>query len=185
MIPKIETQRLLLRPFELGDASRVQELAGDPEVSAMTSNVPHPYQDGMAESWIGTHEKSAAEGTGYTWAIAEREGELIGAISLMGVVTGHKAELGFWLGRCAWGKGFMTEAARAVVEFAFRELELIRVHSSHYGANRASGRVLEKLSMQYEGCQRNHFLKNGKLYDRLLYGLQVEDWKHLGRESSE
>jgi len=174
-IPKLETARLGLRAFSAEDAGRVQQLAGDDEVSRLTSNIPHPYRDGMAETWIAQHGEWAAAGRSYVWAICHQS-DLVGAISLTGVAHGHQAELGFWLGRCVWGKGFMTEAAQAVVAYAFRNLGLARLHSSHFAANPASGRVLEKLGFRREGTQRRHLYKNGEFHDRVLYGLLAEEW---------
>lgn len=174
-IPALETARLGLRAFTAEDAGRVQQLAGDDEVSRLTSNIPHPYRDGMAEAWIEQHGGWASKGRAYVWAICH-QGELVGAISLTDIAPGHQAELGFWLGRCAWGKGFMTEAARAVVEHAFESLGLTRLHSSHFAANQASGHVLEKLGFRKEGTQRRHLYKNGEFHDRVLYGLLAEEW---------
>ena len=55
--PEIETERLVLRPFRLSDATDVMRLAGDRDVSLNTLEIPHPYEAGMAEGWIGTHQK--------------------------------------------------------------------------------------------------------------------------------
>jgi len=174
-IPQIKTARLELRAFVVEDAQRVQALAGDPKVSALTSNIPHPYRDGMAETWIAQHDEWAAAGRSYVWAIC-RQGELAGAISLTDVAPAHQAELGFWLGRCAWGKGFMTEAAQAVVAHAFRNLGQARLYSSHFASNVGSGRVLEKVGFRKEGVQRKHLFKDGEFHDRALYGLLDEEW---------
>ena len=62
--PTLETERLILRPFRLDDAKRVQLLAGRREIASTTLNVPHPYEDGMAEQWISTHESVFQAGRG-------------------------------------------------------------------------------------------------------------------------
>ncbi|MEE2779909.1 MAG: GNAT family N-acetyltransferase [Myxococcota bacterium] len=172
----LESDRLLLRAFELTDASDVQSLAGDWAVAEMTTNIPHPYEDGMAEGWIATHSEIFERGDGVTWAITLRDGgELAGAMSLFNMKAGHKAELGFWIGRPFWGDGYCTEAAQAVVEHAFGSLGLTRIHAVHMSKNPASGRVMQKLGMTYEGTRRSHLRARGQLHDVVQYGLLKED----------
>ena len=78
----IHTERLILRPFTLTDAPQVKALAGDPKIYETTLFVPYPYEDGMAESWISTHQRCFYEGRGVVFAICLSQGALIGAISL-------------------------------------------------------------------------------------------------------
>lgn len=174
---RLETDRLLLRPFTADDASDVQRLAGDRAVADTTLNIPHPYDDGVAEDWIGQHQASFDEGKGAEFAITlKSDGALIGAIGLMGMVPGHQAELGYWIGRPYWNQGYCTEAARVVIGYAFSGLHLIRVHSRHFTRNPASGRVLQKAAMRHEGCRRQHVRKWDKLEDLELYGVLKEEW---------
>jgi len=176
--PTLETERLILRPFELADAQEVQRLAGTREIAATTLNIPHPYEDGMAEEWIGTHQEAFEQGRGVTFAITIRgEGRLIGAISLMDIRPGHQAELGYWIGEPYWNQGFCTEAARAVVVYGFRVLGLNRVHACHLSRNPASGRVLQKLGMAHEGRRRQHVQKWGAFEDLELYGMLRREWE--------
>jgi len=175
--PTLETDRLLLRPFTAGDASDVQRLAGDRAIADTTLNIPHPYEDGVAEEWIGKHEAIFNEKKGAHFAITlKSDGTLVGAISLMGMVAGHQAELGYWVGRPYWNQGYCTEAARAVVAYAFSKLGLIRVHSCHLSRNPASGRVMQKTVMSHEGCRRQHVRKWNKAEDLELYGILKEEW---------
>ena len=82
--PAIETARLLLRPFELSDAKDVQCLAGDRAIADTTLNIPHPYEDGMAEEWIGERQESFKKGETVDFAITHRlDRFFIGGISLM------------------------------------------------------------------------------------------------------
>lgn len=133
----------------------VQQLAGDSRIADTTGSVPHPYLDGMAEAWIATHESSATEGDSYTWAIANLEtDELIGCISL--ILDRHNgAEMGYWLGVPYWNHGFMSEAARAVIEAGFSTLKLHRVVARHFVRNSASGRVMQKAGMTLIGTMRD------------------------------
>lgn len=176
-IPTLETERLLLRPFELHDAMDVQRLAGDRAIADTTLNIPHPYEDGIAEAWIAEHQDTFARGRGATFAITRKaDGALVGAISLMHIAKGHQAELGYWIGTPYWNHGFCTEAGQAVLRYAFTELALLRIHASHLSRNPASGRVMQKLAMRHEGTRRQHVMKWGKCEDLELYGILKAEW---------
>ena len=96
--PTIETERLILRPFKMTDAKRVQELAGDKRIAETTQHIPHPYEDGIAEIWISNHKNNFNNGTTITYAIVKKETEeLIGTISLMVNKIHKKAEVGYWV----------------------------------------------------------------------------------------
>lgn len=176
--PTLETDRLILRPFTLDDASDVQQLAGAFEIADTTLNIPHPYEDGMAEAWIGTHAESFASGRDITFAIARKaDGTLLGSISLMGIEPDHKAEIGYWVGVPYWGDGICTEAAEAVVRYGIETLGLMRIHAYHITRNPASGRVMQKLGMTHEGHRPQHARRGDQLEDIEMYGLLATDWK--------
>ena len=174
--PRLRTRRLVLRAFGRGDAPRVRELAGAREVAANTLNIPHPYEEGMAEAWISTHPASLREGRGVTFAMERaKDGGLIGAIGLEMNPCGG-AELGSGVGVAFWGRGYATEAAREVVRYAFEELGLHRVYAGHFGGNEASGRVMAKAGLRYEGTRRDHYRKWGEYRDCVDYGLLSTDY---------
>lgn len=176
-IPTLETPRLVLRPFELEDAPEVKRLAGDRAIADTTLNIPHPYEEGMAEEWISRHSEAFAQDNGVTFAITRRaDGSLMGAIGLMGLVKGHQAELGYWIGKPYWRQGFCSEAGQAVLEYGFRHWNLIRIHACHLSRNPASGRVMQKLGMAHEGCRRCHVRKWDQFEDLELYGILRIEW---------
>lgn len=180
--PVIETERMILRPFRPTDAKDVQTLAGHRDVAATTYNIPHPYEDGIAETWISTHEEKFKKGEAVTLALTLKEdGRLIGTISLFEIIKGHKGEFGYWVGVPYWGKGYCTEAAKALMEYGFNELDLNRIHGCYFTKNPASGRVMEKLGMSYEGTQIQHTLKWGKFEDLALMGMLKKDWNKTVR----
>jgi ribosomal-protein-alanine N-acetyltransferase len=180
MIPTIETERLILRPFSLRDAPEVRRLAGDRAISDTTINIPYPYEDGMAEEWISRHQEEFTRGEGVTFAIVKKEGELlIGAIGLREISEDGEATLGYWIGRSFWSQGFCTEAGRAVLEYAFTELGLLRIIASHLTRNPASGRVMKKLGMRHEDTQQRSVNKWGKVENFELYVLTKIDWRGL------
>jgi len=176
--PTIQTDRLVLRPFTLADAPDVQRLAGDRDIASTTSNLPHPYEDGMAEQWIGTHQERYENGELVNFAIVLRSNEsLVGCISLRINQQHSNAELGYWIGKPYWSKGYCTEAAKAVIKHGFGRLDLNRIHARHFKRNPASGRVMEKIGMVYEGCQRQGVLKWGVFEDLELYGTLKSDYE--------
>jgi [ribosomal protein S5]-alanine N-acetyltransferase len=182
MIPTLQTPRLILRPFHPGDAADVQRLAGNRAIADTTLAIPHPYLDGMAEAWIAMHEPEFAEGTGAAFAITEcSNGNLVGAISLMRIQNNHMAELGYWIGEPFWKQGFCTEAAGAVLDYAFPAFRLIRIHARHLRRNPASGRVMQKLGMKPEGRLRRHIRKWEVFEDVELYGILREEWAGAGQ----
>jgi ribosomal-protein-alanine N-acetyltransferase len=168
----IETERLILRPFSLDDAQELQRLINDRDIAATTLNIPHPYEDGMAEEWIGRHQERFDKGEGVNFAITHREeGFFIGGIGL-GINKEHEnAELGYWVGKPYWNNGYCTEAASAVVKYGFEVLGLNRIHATHMTRNPASGRVMQKTGMKHEGSLRQHMKKWGKFEDIESYGI--------------
>ena len=174
--PVLETQRLILRPFTLEDAPIVQRLAGAYEVAATTLNMPHPYQDGMAQQWISSQRAKHEKGEVVDFAIVIREGRLLcGAIGLGIDKRNNNAELGYWIGVPYWGQGYCTEAAKEVLSYGFKSLNLHRIHAAHLNCNPASGRVMQKIGMSYEGCSREHFCKWGQFHDDLRYGILASE----------
>ena len=171
-IPFLETERLLLRPFTIADAPRVQELAGESRVAESTTRIPHPYTDGVAEAWIASQPHDWRKQRALTFAVELVEtGELIGAISLRLFAQGPRAELGFWLGIPFWGRGYATEAARELGRYGFEELKLQGIQARHLTGNAAAGRVLEKLGMRYEGVTLQGASRGGVLLDVVDYFL--------------
>jgi RimJ/RimL family protein N-acetyltransferase len=175
--PTLQTDRLILRPFTLDDAPAVRRLAGDPAIADTTLNIPHPYEAGMAEAWIETHPQQYEKGEGATFAIVRRaDGVLVGAIGIHPRAKHDRAEIGYWIGKPYWGQGIATEAARAVVDYGFETLGLNRIYAYHFGRNPASGRVMQKLGMKYEGTLRQH-VRNGEQYEDLAtYGMLRDEW---------
>lgn len=176
--PTIETRRLVLRPFRKDDASAVQRLAGERAIADTTLNIPHPYEDGMAEQWIETHEPGYRAETLATFAVVLRAGrELVGAIGLRIERNLNKGELGYWIGKPYWNLGYATEAAIAVLEYGFGEGELNRITGRHLARNPSSGRVMASAGMLLEGTARQDTMKWGIYEDLVTYGMLREDWR--------
>ena len=170
--PAIETKRLRLSPFTLDDAGEVQRLASDRDIASTTLHMPHPYENGMAEQWISTHREKYEKGEEVNFAITHREkGFLIGAIGLNIIRQHERAELGYWIGKPYWNQGYCAEAGQAVLRYGLEALGLNRICAYHYKRNPASGRVLRKIGLKYEGCLKQHIKKWGKFEDCETYGI--------------
>ena len=179
-IPTLTTPRLTLRAFTLEDAPRVQRLAGDVEVATTTLTIPHPYEDGVAEDWIGTHAERWASARHLTLAITTEKDGLVGAVGLQQRSPHRRAELGYWIARDFWGRGYATEAAGAVVAYGFRELGLNKIDAHYLARNPASGRVMEKVGMSREGVLRQHIVKWEEPEDVIMYGILASDFLAQG-----
>jgi RimJ/RimL family protein N-acetyltransferase len=146
-IPVLETARLVLRAPRLGDAKAITTLANDRHIAENTARIPHPYKITDAKDWIGGANKNADE---EQYVITLADGTLIGGCSLA-TRDDPPAEVGYWLGRPFWGKGFATEAVRALIDHAFGDLDHEALQSSARVTNPASRRVLEKCGFQWTG----------------------------------
>lgn len=174
----LETARLLLRPLKLEDAPVVSQLAGRREIADTTISIPHPYSEAQAREWIAGHPGPKGTDKEIVFAITlKANGQLVGAIGLRVIDQEHsQAEMGFWVAVGAWGKGYASEAATALLRFGFEELQLNRIYAHHMVRNPASGRVLEKIGMKREGLLRQRVRKWGVFEDVVLLAILRQDW---------
>ena len=144
-IPVLETERLVLRAPRLEDAKIVAQLANDRRIAENTTRIPHPYKVADAEAFIA----SIGKGNEIAFLITLAD-EPIGACGLA-QIDGPLPDLGYWLGAPFWGNGYATEAARAVIDFAFTDLSHDAIQSGARVTNPASRCVLEKCGFQWTG----------------------------------
>jgi [ribosomal protein S5]-alanine N-acetyltransferase len=181
--PTLTTPRLTLRPFEPSDAPAVQQLASAREVALNTLTVPHPYPEGAAQGWIASQRDEFENGMLHNFAVVAGE-ELAGSIGLM--MKGERiAEIGYWIGVPYWGRGYASEAAEELIRHGFEDLGLERIYAGYYARNVASGRVLQKVGMVYEGTMRRHVCKWGEYLDVVCYGLLRDEWLSSATRSTE
>ena len=168
----------------MADAADVQRLAGDREIASTTLTIPHPYEDGVAEAWIATHQEKYEKGELANFAIElQSKNSLIGAIGLHITRKHAHAELGFWIGREYWRQGYCSEAADEVLRYGFNVLGLNRIYSHHFRRNPASGRVMQKIGMRHEGTLRQHISKWGAFEDLEQYAILKADWANHRKDS--
>ena len=146
-IAVLETKRLVLRAPQLVDGKAVAALANDRRVADNTARIPHPYRLPDAESWIAATKVDPEEET-YLITLSDRT--VIGSCGF-DLREGPSPEIGYWLGAKHWGKGYATEAVRALIDHVFTERGHTALQSSVRVTNPASRRVLEKCGFQWTG----------------------------------
>lgn len=180
--PTLRTARLRLRPFAEADADALFTLHSSAHVLRYWDSPP--WSDpSRAERFISACRQIEDDGTGARLAIdREADGAFIGWSSLTGWNRDFRsARLTYCLDDAAWGHGYATEAARALLDWAFDTLDLNRVQAETDTRNLASARVLEKLGFLYEGTLREDCIVNGEVSDSHVFGLLRRQWRPTAR----
>ncbi len=179
----IETERLHLRPWRREDVEDLYAYAKNPNVGPNAGWKPHESlqesQD-ILQGWLNEDETKSC-----TWAIVPKEtGHVSGSIALEEDgrrlhVPGCRS-MGYVLAQEAWGKGYMTEAAQAVLSYGFQEMGLSLIAIDHYPHNQRSRRVIEKCGFHYEGLLRQGaLLYDGTRQDLCCYSMTAEEFQSL------
>ena len=172
--PTVQTERLVLRPFVAADAVRLSELAGKHRIADTTVSIPHPYSPDQALDDIQKYSEEFILGTGAYFAIALREApqDLVGGILIKTIDRPHEqGELGYWFDEAYMGRGLVTEAARAMLDYGFNTEGLNRICAYHMVRNDASGNVLARLGMRQEGRLRQMIKKWDVFEDVLVWSI--------------
>lgn len=169
----LETARLVLRQPNLADVKAVAAIVSDRRVSVNLRRVPHPYTLDDAASFI----TSAASAGLDTVFLVERERKAVG---LVGISWEDDApELGYCFGVDHWGKGYATEAARAVIDYAFEEFAIDKMTSSARVVNPASRHVLEKCGFNWTGVELHRFVALGSSTPVDCFKLERSVWSSI------
>lgn len=170
MIPILRSTKFVLRPFQKSDEMTLVKHINDREISRNTLNIPYPYSRRDARKWITrvlrAYRRKPPEQI--SWVIAIN-GELAGAIDLAHIRQGHKAEIGYWLGRQYWGQGIMTKAVRLVIKYGFRRFKLKRIYAFTFPWNKGSQGVLVKTGFKREGLLEKNAKKGNRIFDSILF----------------
>lgn len=174
----LETARLILRPTDESDLDDFLRVAGQFAVARNTGTIGHPFTREDAVARLQKHRKALEERTGICFSIRLREGGAgIGTTGFFGFDAEHNhAEVGYMLDPLHWGRGYATEALRALVRHAFEDWHIRRLTAGYFSDNPASGRVLEKVGFRYEGLRRKHLVRFGECRDDVLMGLLREEY---------
>jgi RimJ/RimL family protein N-acetyltransferase len=144
----LETERLVLRRPALADVKAIARLANDRRIAQNTARIPHPYAVSDAETFVNFVTQQPQD----TNFLITRDGEVLGGVGI-DLCKSTAPEIGYWLGVPFWGQGYATEAARAVIDYAFEEFGATELRAGARVVNSASRRVLEKCGFQWTSVE--------------------------------
>lgn len=182
MMAPMKTKRLTLRPYEKSDLTQLALIAGEPDIAVIPRDAPSAGAETahvLAEAWIDYVRSSMRAGTAYEFAVIERaRRRLIGTAGLSTVDRRRLVgELSFWVTGQARGKGYATEAAAAVVDFAFTQLELTRLLARTETHHTSAIRVLHKLGFNPSVGLRRTLTRKRVGEDLLRWELHRDAWR--------
>jgi len=143
-MPRLETPRLVLRPPEYCDVPGIAACLGDYDVAKNLANVRHPFGEVDARAFVTRAHERRALGEGFCFSILDARSERFLGCCRLTLASG-RYKISYWIGKDYWNRGYMTEAAKKLVGFAFHDLKADQVWASWFADNPASGRVLQKL----------------------------------------
>lgn len=182
---RLETERLVLRDAEPGDAEAIQRYAGDPEVVRLMIWGPNTLE--QTQEFLQhrvTHQQVAPERREFELLIVEKAtGQVIGGAGLrVHDSAALSADLGYVLARSRWGQGIVPEACRRLLELGFGSFGLHRVWASADARNLQSQRVMEKLGMRHEAHLRDEQWVKDQYRDTVVYALTEDEyWSRQAR----
>ncbi len=181
-VPRLASPPVLLRPFAVSDLVMVRQASSDPLLPSITS-VPRTYTDDAGRAFIERQHDRAAQGDGYSFVIAEEADPTsgVGSIGLwLQEIESGRASIGYWVVAGARGRGLAAHALRAVVEFAFGELAIPRLHLFVEPWNTASARTAEAGGFGREATLRGWERIDDEQHDADCFALLYDEWMRLG-----
>lgn len=174
----IETKRLILRKFKVSDAQQMfDNWANDSEVTKYLTWPSHgniKVTKELLSDWVQNYQNNSY----YNWCIEFKEtAQAIGSIGAVKVLEYiNSVSIGYCISKEYWSKGIMTEALGAIIKFFFDEVYVNRISATHDTNNPASGRVMAKCGMKYEGTFVQAACNQQGICDIAVYGLVKRDY---------
>lgn len=174
----IETSRLILRKFKITDAETMfKNWGSDSKVTEYLSWETHSNiknSEDIINIWVSNYENNNV----YNWVIELKEtNEAIGNISIVKLEDTNKScEIGYCIGSKYWNKGITTEAFQRIIDYLFREVGINRICAKHDVENMASGKVMKKCKMTYEGNLREVQFRNNRFCSLSVYSILKSEW---------
>ena len=183
-IPTLPRKGYILRPWDKNDAGSLVIHANNLNISRnLKDGFPNPYTLTDAEKWL---DMVGSKQEDIILAI-EIQGEAAGGIGLHGMrdVYRYNAEIGYWLSEQYWGRGIISDAIGAMVEYAFKQTRWPRIFATVFERNLPSMKALEKNGFTKEAIHKKTVMKEGKMLDEHHYTILKEQWKHQADPNSE
>jgi ribosomal-protein-alanine N-acetyltransferase len=156
-LPVLETERMILRPITMDDAEDMYAYGSDPEVTRYVTWHAHQSIE-ETQQFISFLLGKYEEGAVSQWGIEHKEsGRLIGT---MGFIN--------------WNRGYTSEAMKAIIDFGWNQMKLVRIEARCMPDNINSARVMEKVGMQYEGLMRKNLYVKGRFHDAKIYAIVAD-----------
>lgn len=180
--PELTTSKLTLRKITPGDIPSLLKYCNNKNVSDQIINMPFPYLEEDAVFRMNFVLQGFKNKERYVFAVSPRDtGELIGEIGLHLDKGNNSAQFGYWIAESFWGKGFATEALRAILKFGFVILHLNKIYATHYPDNLASAKVMLNNGMIKEAEMKEHYKIDGVYKDVIQYRLTKKEYEALSR----
>lgn len=163
--------QITLRPWHLDDIDDLVALANNKNIAQFMADVfPHPYTIENGKTFIGF---ATSNPNSKIFAIIV-DNKPIGSIGLhlQTDILRKNAEIGYWLGEDYWGKGIITKAIPQIIDYGFKNMDIVRIFARIFETNKASQKVVEKCGFKLEGKYDKTLYKNGEYLDELIYAIR-------------
>lgn len=172
----IETERLILRRFTIKDSGRLTYLFNDEDMVKYLISLPYPYTESHGRQWISHHNENFVQDKIYDFALVNKaDDRVIGSISLTNNKDHKNGSVAYMIGKEYWNLGYATEALKAIISYAFNVKGYHKVYAEFIEGNDASGRVMEKSGMVFEGKKLDHIYKDGSFHTLFTYCIINDD----------
>jgi len=177
-LPRLESDRTVLRPLDERDLEALWEIFSDPEVTRYWSE-PAWTDPAQAEDYLAEIRDHFDDRTLFQWGVARRaDDRVVGTATLFEIDPVHRrGEIGFALARPAWGEGLMSATLRTLFDFAFGRLGLHRLEADVDPRNEPCLVLLERLGFRREGLLRERYHVAGEVQDSVMLGLLAPEWR--------
>lgn len=173
----LKTKRLVLRPIKIGDERIILSFANDSLISRWLS-FDTPLSLKKEKDFVEKSVKNFGKRGFYFFVLLKKGKKFIGLIDLRDYSKEHKrANIGLWVARKHWRKGFGEEMVKAILKFGFEKLKLNRIGYNVYEGNNASETLIRKLGGKFEGIKREYLTKKGRRINEKLFSILASEWK--------